>query len=135
MLATVRGLQVGDPLTTGRHLYGSSIKLSANQGGVWLFGSSAGTLDGYAWDNILGPQRCQLVKPKSRRSPPVMSAAPLPDHSPSPKQSRSPIEADDRVAGEATVRPMSGSVGNHFPEAPFARPVAREPQQLRDPVS
>ena len=33
MLATARGLRVGDSLRTGRDLYGSSIALSANQGG------------------------------------------------------------------------------------------------------
>ena len=48
MPATVRGLQVGDPLTKGRALYGSSITLSAEQGGVWKI-QSGGRLDGYAW--------------------------------------------------------------------------------------
>lgn len=48
MLATVRGLRVGDPLTKGRALYGSSIALSAEQGGVWEIRSD-GRLDGYVW--------------------------------------------------------------------------------------
>lgn len=54
MLATARGLHVGDPLSTGRRLYGSSIALSANQGGVWLIRSASGELDGYAWGTNSG---------------------------------------------------------------------------------
>ncbi|MDE3131762.1 MAG: hypothetical protein KGL16_11475 [Acidobacteriota bacterium] len=49
MLATTRGLRVGDSLNTGHVLYGSAIALSANQGGVWVIRSADGTLDGYAW--------------------------------------------------------------------------------------
>jgi len=49
MPATVRGLHVGDSLSTGRHLYGSSIRLSAEQGGVWVIRSANGTIEGYAW--------------------------------------------------------------------------------------
>ena len=54
MLATARGLHVGDSLKTGRDLYGSSIALSANQGGVWVIRSAGGTLDGYAWGETNG---------------------------------------------------------------------------------
>lgn len=48
MLATARGLRVGDSLSKGRALYGSSITLSAQQGGAWIIRSD-GKLDGYAW--------------------------------------------------------------------------------------
>jgi hypothetical protein len=49
MLATVRGLQVGDILTAARRIYHSSIKLSASQGGTWRIRSTDGRLDGFAW--------------------------------------------------------------------------------------
>ncbi len=48
VLATARGLRVGSPLATGRHVYGSAIALSASQGGVWVIRSAGVTLDGYA---------------------------------------------------------------------------------------
>ena len=54
MLATARGLHVGNSLKTGRDLYGSSIALSANKGGLWVIRSADGTLDGYAWAQANG---------------------------------------------------------------------------------
>jgi hypothetical protein len=51
VLGTSRGLHVGEPLGTGRRLYGRSVVLSAAQGGTWLIRAAAGVrrIDGYAW--------------------------------------------------------------------------------------
>lgn len=49
VLATTRGLTVGDKLSRGRQLYGAAFKTSTAQGGVFLISASAGRIDGYAW--------------------------------------------------------------------------------------
>ena len=48
-LATTRGLQVGDTLAHGRHLYGRAFAISTAQGGSWSVRVVGGRLDGYAW--------------------------------------------------------------------------------------
>lgn len=45
VLATSRGLNIGDTLARGRQIYGGAFRLSSAQGGVW----KAGRLRGYAW--------------------------------------------------------------------------------------
>lgn len=45
VLATTRGLTIGDTLARGRQLYGDAFTLSPAQGGVW----KAGHLRGFAW--------------------------------------------------------------------------------------
>ena len=49
MLATTRGLTVGDELSRGRKLYGAAFRTSTAQGGVFLISAPAGRIDGYAW--------------------------------------------------------------------------------------
>ena len=49
VLATTRGLTVGDELSRGRKLYGTAFRTSTAQGGVFLIGTPAGRIDGYAW--------------------------------------------------------------------------------------
>lgn len=50
LLATSRGLTVGDTLERGRRLYGSAFKISAAQGGSWSVDTNTGRIDGYASD-------------------------------------------------------------------------------------
>lgn len=45
VLATTRGLNIGDTLARGEQLYGSAFGMSTAQGGIW----KAGRLKGYAW--------------------------------------------------------------------------------------
>jgi hypothetical protein len=45
VLATTRGLNIGDTLARGKKLYGRSFRRSSAQGGSW----HAGRLDGFAW--------------------------------------------------------------------------------------
>jgi len=45
VLATSRGLNIGDTLARGRQIYGGAFRLSSTQGGVW----KAGRLRGYAF--------------------------------------------------------------------------------------
>jgi hypothetical protein len=45
VLATTRGLNIGDTLARGRELHGSTFRLSSAQGGVW----KTRRLRGYAW--------------------------------------------------------------------------------------
>jgi hypothetical protein len=49
VLATTRGLTVGDKLSRGRRLYGAAFRTSTAQGGVFLISAPAGRIDGYAW--------------------------------------------------------------------------------------
>ncbi len=49
VLATTRGLTVGDELSRGRKLYGAAFRTSTAQGGVFLISTPAGRIDGYAW--------------------------------------------------------------------------------------
>jgi hypothetical protein len=49
VLATTRGLTVGDKLSRGRQLYGAAFRTSTAQGGVFLISAPAGRIDGYAW--------------------------------------------------------------------------------------
>lgn len=49
VLATTRGLTVGDQLSRGRKLYGAAFRTSTAQGGVFLISAPAGRIDGYAW--------------------------------------------------------------------------------------
>lgn len=46
-LATLKGLQVGDPLMRGKHLYGSALHVSAAQGGSWSAKTPHGAIFGY----------------------------------------------------------------------------------------
>lgn len=48
MLATTRGLSVGDTLARGRRLYGRAFAISTAQGGSWSVRLSGGQLVGYA---------------------------------------------------------------------------------------
>ena len=49
VLATTRGLTIGDTLARGRRLYGRPFRLSEAQGGTWLLTTPRGGIDGYAW--------------------------------------------------------------------------------------
>ena len=49
VLATTRGLTVGDKLSRGRQLYGAAFRTSTAQGGVFLISAPASRIDGYAW--------------------------------------------------------------------------------------
>lgn len=48
ILATRRGLRVGDSVATGKRLYGSAFRTSTAQGGSWLVNTRQGRIDGYA---------------------------------------------------------------------------------------
>jgi hypothetical protein len=48
VLATTRGLTVGDTLGKGRRLYGGAFKISTAQGGSWKVTTATGSIDGYA---------------------------------------------------------------------------------------
>jgi hypothetical protein len=50
LLATTRGLTVGDTLERGRRLYGGAFTASAAQGGSRNLATASGHLDGYAPD-------------------------------------------------------------------------------------
>jgi hypothetical protein len=47
---TLLGLRIGDPLATGRRLYGHAFQISAAQGGSWQLHTRQGTLAGYTYD-------------------------------------------------------------------------------------
>ncbi len=48
VLATTRGLTIGDTLERGRRLYGGAFTVSAAQGGTWTVSTTGGRIDGYA---------------------------------------------------------------------------------------
>lgn len=48
VLATRKGLRVGDTVSAGRHLYGSAFTITPQQGGAWLLRTPRGRLSGYA---------------------------------------------------------------------------------------
>jgi hypothetical protein len=48
VLATVRGLRVGDTLATGKHLYGRDFHASRHQGGSWWASTPEGRVEGLA---------------------------------------------------------------------------------------
>ena len=49
VLATTRGLTIGDTFARGRQLYGAPFRTSTAQGGVFLISAPAGRIDGFAW--------------------------------------------------------------------------------------
>ncbi len=49
VLATTRGLTIGDTFARGRKLYGAAFRTSTAQGGVFLISAPAGRIDGFAW--------------------------------------------------------------------------------------
>ncbi len=49
VLATTRGLTIGDTFARGRRLYGAAFRTSTAQGGVFLISAPAGRIDGFAW--------------------------------------------------------------------------------------
>jgi len=49
VLATTRGLTLGNKLARGRKLYGAAFRTSTAQGGVFLISAPAGRIDGFAW--------------------------------------------------------------------------------------
>ncbi len=51
VLASARGLKVGDTLARGQRLYGSHFRLSTSQGGTWNVGTANGPIDGFAFGN------------------------------------------------------------------------------------
>lgn len=61
LLATIRGLTVGDTLERGRRLYGSSFTISTAQGGSWKVATPSGSIDGYASD-VPRPGNLDAVK-------------------------------------------------------------------------
>ena len=62
VLATTRGLNIGDTLARGRTLYGGSFTISAAQGGSWRARTPSGGLVGYAWD---APAAHSAVSPRN----------------------------------------------------------------------
>jgi hypothetical protein len=60
VLATTRGLTIGDKLARGRRLYGAALKISAAQGGSFTITTSSGRLSGYAW---VGPKAHSVLSP------------------------------------------------------------------------
>jgi hypothetical protein len=62
VLATTRGLTIGDTLARGRRLYGGAFKISAAQGGSFAITTPHGRLTGYAWTV---PRARSVVSPKN----------------------------------------------------------------------
>jgi hypothetical protein len=62
VLATVRGLRVGDTLSYGQRLYGQAFHMAVEQGGVWSAATAHGQIDGFTSGN---PQNGTDVGPRS----------------------------------------------------------------------
>lgn len=63
VLATARGLTLGDTIARARRLYGSAFRSTEEQGGSWLLTTAGGTLEGFAYTEVplrhgdTGPRR------------------------------------------------------------------------------
>ncbi|HET6868669.1 MAG TPA: hypothetical protein VFH80_22340, partial [Solirubrobacteraceae bacterium] len=64
VLATVRGLTIGDTLERGRRLYGNAFTISTAQGGSWSVDTKSGPIDGYA-SGVPHPGNLNTVKVKT----------------------------------------------------------------------
>jgi hypothetical protein len=62
VLATARGLRVGDTLSYGQRLYGQAFHMAVEQGGVWSAATAHGQIDGFTSGN---PQNGTNVGPRS----------------------------------------------------------------------